>query len=380
MSEKNENEKINARKKQIKANSGPITRNLSGKSRTDSVLPEVNSTIISKEVKTAGTTSDNVSDIMNEEVINEHNVRGQVQNLKEQQQDEYNEVFTPKKTVMRTPPEVKRTGDGHIAISGPSIGKIDMNLPLVSRDSENTENIIETILDALRNLNDFSEKEKLEKTDQEQLRKAVFKLHEKVTKLVYRFGKLETENRKENHPKSNILKPDEINRDTEIDREVYQENHSQIKTYSSILTTRKNTETTKTQKWKTPEKENKYEILINSNNREETCDIVKNVKLKFKELGKNETLKNIRHLQKGGVIFECYNDEQQKRIQEILKKQGSLQTKNIQNKDPMIMITGIKKGYQEDIFRKELIEDNPQMTEIFGPQVENSLKFIAKKM
>lgn len=168
---------------------------------------------------------------MNKPVINEQNVRGVSENLKKLDSD-YDEVFTPKKVVMRTPPsDIQQPRESGKNIR-PSHPETDINIGIkpketseytsnvlrtapLNQNSDNSTDMIEIILNALEKINNLSEKEKIERTNLKQLREASFKLHEEVTQLVYKLGKLETQNikyiRKEEHQlKNNISEPSSL--------------------------------------------------------------------------------------------------------------------------------------------------------------------------
>lgn len=244
--------------------------------------------------------------------------------------------------------------------------------------------MIETILNALGTINNLSEQDKFEKKDLVEMRKASFKLHEVVTKLIYKVGKLETENsifseannygRRDNYMLNSETASNLQDNNMEKSKKVLP------KTYSTIVQIKdRKQEEIRKESWKTPKKSRKHEILIKSKNPSEIVNIVKEVKKKINEMGNNETLKSIRHLQSGAVILECHNEEQQKRLQEIIKKQENLQAKDLQNTDPMIMITGIEKGYEPEIIIREFINDNPRITTEFGQNVDENIKFVTKK-
>lgn len=93
----------------------------------------------------------------------------------------------------------------------------------------------------------------------------------------------------------------------------------------------------------------------------------------------NETFKRVKHLQNGGIIIECHNEKQHKKLGKVFENQNKFQTKSFNNTEPTLMISGIEKGYQPEEFIKELIEDNPQIKDIFGEDVITKIKYVTKK-
>ncbi|CAG9760325.1 unnamed protein product [Ceutorhynchus assimilis] len=135
----------------------------------------------------------------------------------------YTEIFTPKKFIKRTPPkDLKHDGDNSTSPKRTRSGSSSSSFsdrPKIPRHSdkpteeteteienqteitqakvinfEDTNNMKESILNALSSLNNLTEKEDFTQKDKSELRKAGFKLHEIVTKLAYKVGKRENEN------------------------------------------------------------------------------------------------------------------------------------------------------------------------------------------
>lgn len=120
--------------------------------------------------------------------------------------------------------------------------------------------------------------------------------------------------------------------------------------------------------------------MVRLKEQEDAKKVLKEMKQNLNKNGDfNETFKSVKQLQSGGVRVECHTESQQKMLQKVLNKNGNFEMREIDNTDPMIMITGIETGYESENFINELIKDNPQMKEVFGDNVSNKMKFITKK-
>lgn len=91
------------------------------------------------------------------------------------------------------------------------------------------------------------------------------------------------------------------------------------------------------------------------------------------------TVKRINQLPSGSILMECHNAEQQQKIKQVLSTDKNLILKETEKADPMVMITGIEKGYKEDEFIQELIEQNQDCKIEFGEHVAEEIKFVTKK-
>lgn len=81
----------------------------------------------------------------------------------------------------------------------------------------------------------------------------------------------------------------------------------------------------------------------------------------------------------GGIIVECQDVTQQLGLEKALQSRNDLQTKRLQNSDPMLMITGIEKGYDPENFVTEFIDENPEIKTVFGDNVHEKIKVITRK-
>lgn len=189
-------------------------------------------------------------------------------------QDNYEEVFTPKRSVLRSPikdmeqnveenrPKRPRSGtDSPTSSDRQKIPKHSERTPLdtseenceqlkaninmeeqQSKALNNTNNMIEAILSDLKIIHGFSEKDSFEPSELTEMRKASFQLHEVVTRLAYKVGKLETENcllnkalfELKNAPVT--ASTSEGEQIISAKKQVTQQSKSLVKTYSSIVT------------------------------------------------------------------------------------------------------------------------------------------------
>lgn len=257
-----------------------------------------------------------------------------------------------------------------------------------SKALNNTNNMIEAILSDLKIIHGFSEKDSFEPSELTEMRKASFQLHEVVTRLAYKVGKLETENCLLNKALFELKNAPVTASTSEgeqiilAEKQVTQQSKSLVKTYSSLVTKSSKVDSNNTdhqEEWKTPPKTQRFEVMIKPKNNEQESDILKEMKKILCEKKATESFKNVRRLQSGKVIVECHTEDQQRRLQGLLNTQGNLQTIEFQNNNPMLMITGIDAGYKPEDFVDEFIRDNPQIKVVFGEEAKTKIKFIFKK-
>lgn len=103
------------------------------------------------------------------------------------------------------------------------------------------------------------------------------------------------------------------------------------------------------------------------------------IKQNLKSKGMKETFKNVRELTSGGLVIECFNEKQQKKLRDVLQDSNNFQLKENENTDPYVMITGIKKGYKPEEFVSELIDQNPDIISCFGHDVNTKLRYVTKR-
>ena len=258
-----------------------------------------------------------------------------------------------------------------------------------------TKDCLENILEALKTINELSEMDDLTAISKEggkNIRTATFKIHTLVTHLAYRVGQIEKYNIKPvtqvalntipNDTSSFPFLPSKENPLYLEAATIPKETTGTKKTYSTITNAAvdKQNAREREEKWVTPEQTKKHETIVRLKDQDNAKTVLKEIKLNLNKAGSfTETFKSVRQLQSGGVILECHNETQQRKLKETLEKQDNFQLRELQNTDPMLMITGIDKGYNPEKFVEELIEQNPQIKESFGNDIGSKIKVITKK-
>lgn len=133
--------------------------------------------------------------------------------------------------------------------------------------------------------------------------------------------------------------------------------------------------------WKTPPtRKPKHETVIKIKGQTDSRAVIQEIKSNFKINNAGENFKSVKQTQSGSVIIECRDASQQQKLNENLAKSiKNVEMKNITSTDPMVMITGILKGFTPQDFIKEFIYENPSIIETFGDDVEDCFKFITKR-
>lgn len=257
---------------------------------------------------------------------------------------------------------------------------------LLNGEIKETGSVILDIMQALELMNSFSEKDNFNREDLIEIRKTTFNIHKLVTMLAYKVGNLEkqnytlSQNFKDNDSKLEArLFPPLPNKNRDNDNITKTDSIGLNKTYSTI--TKSNKDEREGEKWVTPPQRKKHEMLVKLKDQTgDTKKVLKEIKKNVTEKGESiGTFKNVRQVQNGGVLIECQSESQLRNLQLTLNKYDELQIKEIKNTNPMLMITGIAKGYDSKTFTSELISDNPTMKVAFGEEVGCKIKFIIKK-
>lgn len=223
----------------------------------------------------------------------------------------------------------------------------------------------------------------------------MFKIHTVVTALAYKIGQLEKENHillqkinTHNNKEtciSTTLFPQLPTATTPANSNFNLENNQLSskavrKTYSAIAKSNQNQDKSNNETWVTPPQRKKHETLLKLKEQEDAKIVLKEIKQKLNANGDfNEAFKNIRQLKNGAIIVECHTESQQINLQNALKKHNEFQIKKTENTDPMLLVTGIEKGYSPETFIKEFLIDNPQIKVVFGEDVGNKIRYIAKR-
>lgn len=133
--------------------------------------------------------------------------------------------------------------------------------------------------------------------------------------------------------------------------------------------------------WKTPpQSKTKHETIVKIKGQTDPKVVLQEVKNSIKTSDVPGTFKRVKQLPTGSIIIECQNASQQEKLKTSLASfDKNIEIKTISNTDPMIMVTGILKGYTPEFFIKEFVNENPDMTVTFGSDVANHFKFITKR-
>lgn len=246
----------------------------------------------------------------------------------------------------------------------------------------NTRNALEGLLDYLGVIHNYLEVSVCteNETNMSNPRNALFNVHRLVTMLSYNVGQLEKENASLKQTVEK-LKGNPLESNQTISNEV--KSKTQQRTYSEIIKANNNTsnseETQMNPKWKTPTKEEKYELLIKIEKEKNPKSVVQEIKQNLKANQIRETVKRVKQLESGGVVMQFHNVDQQRKIKDSLSTNSNFQLKEKENTFPMIMVTGIDKGYTSDQFINELIEQNSDIKDNFGNDIKTQIKYITKK-
>lgn len=89
--------------------------------------------------------------------------------------------------------------------------------------------------------------------------------------------------------------------------------------------------------------------------------------------------KNIRYLKSGAVILESYNKEQQEKLRVALKDKTNIKIKETQKMDPMIMVTGVRKGLTNEEFLDDIVNLNEDIQADLGYAITDRIKIVTKK-
>lgn len=231
--------------------------------------------------------------------------------------------------------------------------------------------------------------EKLPASDAHPIHSAIFVVHKQVTALAYRIGQIEkptTENRgiTTNQATVNVpasvysqdIQPTTISTPSSHRNPLFSE---MVKSTKSFIPASNNpVSKPNIREWKTPPLQTKHESLIKIKDQNDSRLVLQEVKKSIIESDMEKDFKRVQQLQNGALIIECKNAVQQQKLNENLAKKD-IEIKNLSNNNPMLMITGIHKGYEKDDFIKEFIAENVQITERFGPSAADMFTFVTKR-
>nr|CAI5846865.1 unnamed protein product [Callosobruchus analis] len=104
------------------------------------------------------------------------------------------------------------------------------------------------------------------------------------------------------------------------------------------------------QQWKTPPVNKKHETVVRIEKVEDPKIVLNRLKSEVQLKDTNRGFKNIRQLRSGAISHESHNKTQQSKLKEILKDKEGIKIKENEINDPMLVITGISKGYENEEF------------------------------
>lgn len=309
--------------------------------------------------------------------------------------------FKPNNTIMRTPPKETEKGDPRTettksqkrqrsdsspgCIERQKIRKeyeINLGLDWVPTKSESIDDILDRALQALSIIQNGAESAEITTNISKAIRDATFIVSSMVTKLAYRIGTVE----KNNIQLTSLLK--QSTKNTTIneslpppDLQVSKPTMTQFtdqKTYSTILQAKSSAPNVI--KWNTPPQLKKHQTVIKIKNQTDPKIVLKEIKQSLIANGNGaQVFPNVRKLQSGAILVECESDVQQTELKEVLGKDKTFLIKDLQNTDPIIMITGIEKGYEPDEFISILLNENPELQALVGNDINKMIKYITKK-
>nr|CAH7750644.1 unnamed protein product [Callosobruchus chinensis] len=131
--------------------------------------------------------------------------------------------------------------------------------------------------------------------------------------------------------------------------------------------------------WTTPPTNRKIETLVRINEINDPEIVVGRLKREVQSKDTDGGFRNIRKLKSGTVIIESHSKVQQEKLRNLLREKSDISLKEIQATDPMFMITGIEKGYTDNDFVKELVRLNSEIRKEISCTIEENIKVIAKK-
>ena len=223
------------------------------------------------------------------------------------------------------------------------------------------------------------------KEDQEMVRAAANDIHKNLTLITYKIGQLEQEKMALEHN----LQLHEIHRKIPLDTKTPTSNKQKPalnkRTYATAVQKTASQEVNTPDEqleetWKTPKTSKKLETVIRIDNITDPKQTIQQLKKEISSNNVDGGFKNIRHLTSGAIVIESCNETQQKKLKAALENKNNIKVKESQNINPMFMITGILRGYQEADFIHELVRLNSEIEAEF-PSINicEELKVITKK-
>lgn len=237
------------------------------------------------------------------------------------------------------------------------------------------EDIILEMFNYLDIINNVTNMEDIPHNSQSSLREAHNNLHKLVTRLVFHYSSLE---------KANIILKNKAQNSGEFKQQGQcVQNHP--KTYATAAhtgtsTTQQSISFNTRTPWTTPPNTTKkIETLVKISDITDAKTAIKKIKENITGKDTEGGFKNIFPLQNGSVIIQSHDKNQQNKLAKALHNINDVTVKDLGNTNPMIMITGIEKGYSEEEFVDELLIQNPEVNTLLPTEVKQHIKVITRK-
>lgn len=223
----------------------------------------------------------------------------------------------------------------------------------VEIEQQPTTELLEVALNSLEIIHECSDMAGTTEENKKMMREAIFALHRVVTKLSYRIGQVEKQ-------------------DLEL---------PQKKTYASVI---KKSESlairnvVTNRPWTTPPNTiRKLETIVRKTDNTDPTMTIQEIKQSVKNKDVDGGFKNVIPLKNGAVIVQSHNKRQQDKLKQALGNKQDITIKELGKTDPMFMLTGIDKGYNNDEFIEELLRQNHDINILLTEK--SSIKVITKK-
>lgn len=237
----------------------------------------------------------------------------------------------------------------------------------------------------------LTEKEQFEVQDITEIRKATFFLHKSVTSLVYKMGQLENSFIKSTINNSGTdtvghanYYMNECHLTQGLSKNPDEQRNPEKFTYAAAtqkkqITGHQNTANGQPEKWTTPKTTTKIETIIRVDEMDDPKEVLQRLKNEIRTKDVDGGFKSIRHLKSGAIVVESHSESQQQKLKRALEENTNIKVKDLDNTDPMFMITGIEKGLTEQDFINELIRLNIEIENELKCKVNNKITVIARK-
>ncbi|XP_044764523.1 uncharacterized protein LOC123321084 [Coccinella septempunctata] len=130
--------------------------------------------------------------------------------------------------------------------------------------------------------------------------------------------------------------------------------------------------------WKTPERKESNKLIISTNEQSSHREVLQKVKNATKEIWQDDGLRNIIPLRNGKIVLQCTSKDQQTRMSNVLNKSKEI-LKEMNDKKPTIMITGVMNGYSDEEIIGQLTNENEELNNTFGSTLKQRMRVLSRK-